>query len=435
MKCYTNDEIDAMIARRYDDMEAMADLFPEAEQDASARDTAARGPAGGHRPEGGGTVGNAAAVEGFDSPPSVIRGAKLHEGEVGIDTVRMTMPREYLEDATQRVSEFLGQFSITNGISSYAERRAFGWGAYLAYSDEARPEFLVVLSGETCGKFGDAVVLDLVRWVLDQGGKATRIDVRIDFKGERVGLIDAVHASCEARQLCRCKVWQYIAVRTAEGEHLGRGVLLGKRGKEGSGRYVRVYDKGLETGEKPPRTWERWEVEFSKDAADKVAHRLVDAARWEEEAVAVAFGAMELREYNGSRSLMRRPLAKWWADLLANVRPITVKVERAGTNLQKLGGWLRQSVLPTLDTMAREAGLTRDEVMRFFSGVGNLAKPTEDAPTVVWEFVDELGVIEDARTQGKVVRDGMGGTRVSGGDPARHAGDSRIALDLTNAIC
>ena len=178
--------------------------------------------------------------------------------------------------------------------------------------------------------------------------------------------------------------------RTNDGAFTGYGVTLGMRGKDGSGRYVRVYDKGLESEEAAIGTWERWETEFSKTVAEKVGAELVASDNWRETCLSLALGAVEFREATGARLLKRRPLATWWAELLDNVNPVTIKATRIKTNLTRYGGWIRKAVVPNLATMAHESGQTLAEVVAFFTGGQHLAKRPAEASPVVWEYLDAL---------------------------------------------
>lgn len=353
------------------------------------------GPASGSRRRRG-WDGDGPQPEESHRPPSVQRGAELHQGEVDIDWVTLTLPREYLEDLTQYLEPILGPCNIGKGFSGYSEGRHFPFSMCIAYSHEQRPECCVKVPGSACQQLGSRAILEFITWVYDQGGHATRIDVRSDFKGKRLDLIDLAYAGCEDRQLCRCRCWEMREPRSNTGEYLGRCLTLGKRGKNGSGRFVRIYDKGLETGEATIHTWERWETEFTKSAADQVAQQLIESNDWKREALAFALGAVEFRDWTGSASLARRPLAPWWLAFLADVEPILVKTNRIGTDLDRWGGWFRRCVLPTFTTMAIEAGTDIHDVMDFFRN----GKPIKrsDSP-VVWEYLNALVDIEDHRRE------------------------------------
>ncbi|MEM1213390.1 MAG: replication initiation factor domain-containing protein [Planctomycetota bacterium] len=323
------------------------------------------------------------------APPLVTRGAKL-QAAVGIDWCRFTIPRPLLEEARSRMAKCLGPGIEAKGIYSYQERLKFTAGAFLAFSDESRPECCIELPGEACRAFGHAGVLKWFAWITEIGGRCTRVDIRLDFKGNRVGLIDAVRQSCERRELCRCRTWEPREPRTNEGERQGYSVNLGKRSKNGSGRYVRVYDKGLESEKAAEGEWERWEVEFTGDVAIQVMHRLAESPAWEEDALSLALGAVEFREHTGSRSLKRRPLASWWELLLGRIKAVTVREKRERSTLVKWGSWYRRCVMPTIDTMAEHAGMVREAVVEYFTGHERFAKRLEHAPPVVFELLDEL---------------------------------------------
>ncbi len=322
-------------------------------------------------------------------PPSVIRGAKLHDAEVGLDWLRFTLPfnRRYL--MTNRLAKYLGRYVSKPGMWGYRERYQFASGAFVAFTDSSR-ECCVELTGETCQQLGHDSLMELMTWAYNQLARATRIDVRLDFKASHVGLIDQVRDACHRKELCRSRVYKKDDEHVTNGLCTGYSIQLGKRGKNGSGRFVRVYDKGLQTGDAPKGQWERWETEFSDDAANQVCMKLIHSDNWNQTASELTLGAVEFREHTGSRSLKRRKLAHWWANLTKSINPILVKIQRPKTTLDRYGAWLRRSVLPGIHTMAHESGQTPSQVMDFFTGNDNLATPIERASPAVWGYLDIL---------------------------------------------
>ena len=305
------------------------------------------------------------------------------------------MPYHYVIEITQRLEQLLGPSTKMKGMWGYTTRHQLPFDAFVTFSDDSR-ECCVELSGTTCAILGEAEVLKLAHWALWNCGKPTRCDVSIDFHANHptrpLDLIDTVHAACESRQLCRCRRWEARQPRTANGAYTGRGINLGARGKNGSGRYIRLYDKGLETETKPPRTWERWETEFTQDAALQVVKQLVlSGEHWKHTALQLALGAVEFREHTGERSLKRRPLAAWWSDFLEGVEPVCVKIKHLQTNLDRYGAWLRRSVFKTLTTMSRKTGLTLDELADWF--IGEVPFPPSDAP-VIQELLQAISPAE-----------------------------------------
>ena len=320
-------------------------------------------------------------------PPSVIRGAKLHKAEIGIDWFRFRMPFNQLHQITNRLAKYLGSYFSKPGMWGYRERFQFACGAFVTFTDASR-ECCIELTGDTCKFLGHDTLMDLMTWAYSHLARATRIDIRLDFKGIEIGLIDNVAQSCERRELCRCRRWGKIDQHTANGECTGYSVQLGKRGKDGSGRLVRVYDKGLETKEKPKGEWERWETEFSDDAANQVCMELIASDNWTQSAAELALGAVDFRVYTGARSLKRRSIADWWAKLTASIKPILVRIKRVHTNIDRYGSWLCRSVMPTLHTISKHTDQSVANIILFFTGKQNFAKAVCDASPVVWEYID-----------------------------------------------
>lgn len=323
-------------------------------------------------------------------PPSVIRGAKLQEAEIGIDWLRLVLPFQFLQDVTEKLQTDLGMYFSKPGMWGYRERYQFASGAFVTFTDKYR-EVCIELTGLTCHQLGSEKVRGIMTWVFEHFGRATRIDISVDFRSEEsIGLIDRVHQACKDQELCCCRIWGFTDQHGADGVCTGHSVQLGRRGKNGSGRYVRIYDKGLQTGDAEQGQWERWETEFCDSIASEVCIQLIESDDWGTDACARALGAVDFRESTGSKSLARRPIAQWWDDLLCNITPVLLKIKRKKPTLNSYTSWLRRSVLPSIHTMAKQAGQDIQQVWQYFTGETNLSKPMEKASSVVWEYLNEL---------------------------------------------
>lgn len=198
--------------------------------------------------------------------------------------------------------------------------------------------------------------LSLARFLII-GGRVTRIDIAADaYHTDRVGLIDCATESCFSQHLCGAKRWKQI-LEFDSGLPSSRGIVIGLRGNKGSGRYIRIYDKGLETGEAPEGTWERVECEFSADAANEAASDIFSCEeRWEWRAWARLNGAISFREPGDESGLLaRRPYCDWWQKWLDGSTPSPTIPRRLPTRLQAHVDWLANTVLPTVATLANDA--------------------------------------------------------------------------------
>lgn len=226
--------------------------------------------------------------------------------------------------------------------------------------DEAQHEGTVCV--DVCGSaLDDLDSLDRARLChdLSLGGRVSRLDLAVDaYHRDRVGLIDCIIDSCTKRELCGAKRWEPKA--SYDGASLvGYGVCIGRRGNLGSGRYLRVYDKGLEAGDRPAGRWERYEVEFSGDCAAEAAVDVFrDVAGWEPRAWARVCGAVSFREDDSSNGeLARRSLCAWWKAWIDGIEPLPTVPLRVETTLLRHARWLRETVLPTIARLADSARL------------------------------------------------------------------------------
>lgn len=340
-----------------------------------------------------------AGGRGASSPPVVIRGAQLQRASqvlVGIDWLRLTGPETCRPRVVEWLREKFGELKAGRGVNFYRDSLTSDCGASIwfnPYAGESGGErrCTVNLTGESLRSVGGGVRMQWLRelWVLGMR-KATRLDVAIDFQGAGLDLVQAMQDACDRGELCGMRCYKPVIEKTSTGEVLGHTVYLGKRGSDGCGRLVRCYDKGLESKSCPAGEWHRLEVEFTGDCAINAVGLLLqadDAERsggvegpylvaeadgiaaftgWRRQAVAMVLGSMEFRVCNGSRSLERRPMAAWWAEVLAGVEVERVKEDRSSRpSFERKSRWLVEGgAVACLESWALAAGVSVEEVIR-----------------------------------------------------------------------
>ena len=308
---------------------------------------------------------------GSECPPSGNTGGKVQWSErtVGCHWLRVVHPSASRDELRRELVRAFGEPDDVRGRWFYEHGERFSNGTLLLWGtivnreqadDDDAP-------GETCCVDVPGSAIDdmepaerfntLRRFTL--GGRVTRIDLAADaVHAERVGLIEAATASCDAGELCGSRVFEPRR-RTNAGEVEAFGLCIGRRGKAGSGRYVRMYDKGLETGERPMGQWERLEVEFSGDCAAEVGVDLFGGSNdWEPRAWARINGAISFRKSTGRRELSMRPIVTWWAEWIAGPTPLSTIMRRTETTLQRHTRWLTDTVLPTVARLGQEVGVS-----------------------------------------------------------------------------
>ncbi|MEM6674726.1 MAG: replication initiation factor domain-containing protein [Planctomycetota bacterium] len=275
---------------------------------------------------------------------------------VTLDWLRTVHPAEERSNLVALLRSVFGPCEERSGKFFYAEGVTWGNAACVFWGSRAgsKETCCVDLTGGALAELDPHARIELCRR-LARGARVTRLDVAVDaFDPECVGLIAAATAGCAAGELCGARIWEPREAFSC-GERVAYGLNLGRRGRDGSGRYVRAYDKGLEQRTLPEGRWERFEVEFSGDCANEVAVAVLDSGDWERAAFERACGAVGWREVNGRSELGRRPVVEWWEKWCEGYTPQSTTEKRRRTSLDRYTAWLRDTVLPTVRRLALQA--------------------------------------------------------------------------------
>jgi len=349
---------------------------------------------------GGGAHGEAvggAAVSAFsaDGAPTGNTGAKLTKlgvtnADVGIDWLRLVGPRALMDRTHELVAIDHGSRERRRGRNFFPEAFRYESGLELWYDDDKVDTGLCVdLSGDVIKAAGQDSVYGLLAELVSDGFEVTRIDVRADWINHGFDLCSLVQAACESGSLVGARIYKPHHEYDT-GRRTAKGISIGRRGKEGSGRYVRFYDKALEQGEGTEGDWERYEVEFTGDCAREVGHALCNAGRfrWLMTATEYLVGSIDFREsIEGESHVDRRPRLEWWDLLLEGLEARRATRPGRTPRLDNFIDWFRRSVLPTVVEAAQLTGQDPEEVLWEF--VGEFPGVTPGSRPVVHEYVEQ----------------------------------------------
>jgi DNA relaxase NicK len=171
-----------------------------------------------------------------------------------------------------------------------------------------------------------------------------------------------VYVECERGNLSGFRLFRADSPRKmtiGQSVKVGDAVVLGRRGKQGAGKYLRVYDKNLETlGQ---RDCVRWEVEFSDKRARAVMHRLTMAEGVEEFGAlcgSLVGGSVEFYDRAGSqeRHLERLQRVEWWQRLLDRIGWLRVRAARRFSSVGRVAAWVTSQVAASLAMLTEVCG-------------------------------------------------------------------------------
>jgi DNA relaxase NicK len=267
------------------------------------------------------------------SPPPANRGGGLTPGlfESGISTrchwLTVTFPAENLDAVRAHVSAVLRNQAEDRLKGYYGYECGCQWDekGVLCWSP-GRHEACLDLNGDTMDQMGLETQLELMKWLRGLAAEATRVDTAIDDY-HREASLELIHAAADAGNFTGFKIHEARQPKTLSGEKLGDSHTFGRRGKEGALKYLRIYDKFLETGKHPDFDCIRWEIEHRKERADAVFKILCEAQNVEEYAVfcgqftteAIDFIDRDSVSAGSATHLSRLARLEWWERFLKRV--------------------------------------------------------------------------------------------------------------------
>jgi hypothetical protein len=292
--------------------------------------------------------------------------------------MRLRMHRGHLAWAQVRLSEVFGR---PEGRIGHASRfrlptaRRWPNGAAVAFDDDPEGRSLIVVEvpGAALAELSPAEQGDLLRDCLARGATCTRIDVAIDWTGDLEDLIPTMASECGRGVLTGAKRYERRSSMDGRGAIRGDQVRIGARGGDGSGRFVRCYDKGLESKTAPAGRWVRWELEATGPVAAEAAVLIAgtDWRGWDERARAIALGAVDFRERNeGDRHIDRRARCAWWEALIDQREVVRVQAPRNQSSALGWVCWMRSACIPHLVTLSSELGISLEHCIATVIGGG-----------------------------------------------------------------
>lgn len=377
----------------------------------------------GRRPRPGRVAGRPAA-----EPRPVSRGENKGQDLVTsaeVDWIRAVGPRSELRFLQEWAGGLFGEMEVRPGRDGFNRGVRYAAGVQVFWADGEAAErcrladkCMVEIPGQVLHLVSPRERMQWLKMLWKLQLKCRRLDCCVDFRGESIDIVGDVVAGCYAGELTGTR--HGFDVRRPcrpDGTATGYGVYLGKRGRDGSGRFTRVYDKGLETGEASEGRWQRVEAEFSGKVAEYVQTLLVQAYElerqgleaadagltkvddveavvgWDAQTRALAMGAFDFRKANGETALKRRPRMDWWQGWLdrgkAVPRRVIAYVKRAA-DLDRKVKWLQRTAGGMIRALIDFGDMSIAEAARLCMGEVTPARRDRVRPWF-WQLCELLG--------------------------------------------
>ena len=274
--------------------------------------------------------------------PSGTTGDKLTTGTgvvVRHDWLNVTAPLAMREKIQAFVETYLGAaVQRDRGANTYAHSVAWESGALLAWTED-RAECWLSINGDSCDLILPELKLEFLQGLRGLGAKCTRVDAAIDVRRDLLTM-ERVHAAARADHVVGFRRYEPVQpvrdMRT--GELAEDQARFGRRGRDGSGRFVRVYDKGLESDGELDCV--RVEVELSGDMAAQVFELMLcgasDLAELERNLGRCVVASIDFADKSGAHGHRDRfERLTWWQRIVDLVGSATIAVERVQPTLER----------------------------------------------------------------------------------------------------
>jgi len=330
-------------------------------------------------PASGGRKRSPAAAAVSEQDPPYYQGGQIdtdiqktivQEDEIGLHWATITGP---LQDQRAIRDLLLATFGETMKSGSGGAHYAGSWlwptGVTLSIEHSINRSFKVMVPGNACDLMGGPKLWAFLRQLFLGDRKCTRFDIYRDQRGQNIRLIDDAYQSCCSQELCHVRRYKQHDGRLSDTKtRIDHGLELGSRS---SNRYVRIYDKGLESGCALHRQWVRFEVEFKDEPAHEAAQRVLSKHSYEAgmvEAAALLIGAVDFRITTGDAHIKRRKRPTWWARYCGDLEASRPRVERRESDWRSKMKWFKNQVAPTVVACAIRARCTVGEMFEALAG-------------------------------------------------------------------
>jgi len=288
-----------------------------------------------------------------ENPRTVIRGCDSQS--VGIHWFRISILFQYLNAVRSYCEIYFGSSSVDDyAYNSFDARYLFTNGVSLSYDSSL---------DKTNSIHGGYVSLDIPGNVLDgmkpddmrmfffglrkYGVKSTRTDAYLDDYQNIIKLSE-LRKIVEKYDFSGFRKGQSTRV-FKEGRLVHDEVVFGNRGKNGSGKYLRVYDKNLES--KGGKNCVRCEIEFTKEHAEKAFDLLSQTGSVESLAALCAelvVGTINFVHRTSEKNIGRLKVYKFWERIKKNLGSVVIRIPVKHSTIKTMFKFIENQAIRTL---------------------------------------------------------------------------------------
>lgn len=312
---------------------------------------------------------------------------------VGVHWLRNSFDHKVLNEVLAWVSRFFGESTLKEyGKLSYGRHYSWASGVSLCFDPvpdrkdgSHRGRITLDVPGSACDELTESDLLLFMEGCQKLNCSCTRIDVFWDDY-DRIVSLEELERIAEKGDFSMFEITSKNRTcnRTRKKNNglLYEAVTFGRRGGMGSGKYLRVYDKNLES--KGKFDCNRWECEFSQKKAQAVFTWFV-GADGKLDVFAGLCGAMiggciNFVQRTGEKHINRLVVYEWWQEVKKLLGVLPVRIAKKVNTLAGTINWVKNQVGSSLALIRKVMKSERDyyNLLGYIIEVGTLRmNPTQ----------------------------------------------------------
>ena len=312
-----------------------------------------------------------AVIRGLDSQKALAGGPSASPGAVGVHWLRGSVDMDCLAGLRDYCKLWFGDECQERLYGLWFYDRSIRWpnGVQLnfhSHSDRAaitRNRIALEIPGGALEVWGSDLVLAFMRGLEPFGFQCSRLDVYYDDVTRLVTpsqLAGLVHLEGPDGEPVKHDFtgFRRIMRRTISNDQ-GRTydeVAFGARGSNGGGKYLRIYDKRLES--KGENDAVRYELELSDERSQKAFEMLTHAAGRDAPGLigALIGGCIDFKIRTGDKNLNRLERYTFWQKIVDRLSRVTLAGKRVRKSVERTDEWVRKQVAGALQMLRKAYG-------------------------------------------------------------------------------
>lgn len=313
-------------------------------------------------------------AKGFQTPVSKT-GVKMTEErktiEVGVDWISGTVDVSNFSDLMHDLSAFFNDEFVEQkgGIGFYQDSYRSVLGIVVGLrpheASSSRSDVYFSIPGRVLGAVTQQQVYDLMVMLRTKYNfHYSRLDLKLDDYTKTITPSLAYKAMC-ADQVSGFKVYRFLRSGSRSKPGHGETLELGRRGKNGSGKFLRIYDKSFQSNGEIDSI--RVELELSQKKAINAAQVLsmCPFEDFQNGILLLISSAVDFIDRDNSGRKDRAKRLDWWDFVISSMPSISLSTPRITPSLQGVKTWLDRQVSPMIATVMNSFD-TADEFWAYF---------------------------------------------------------------------